>query len=107
MSAARITDKIESADTFARDIIMELLRTGVRNNLAEDPQRVEAEGVCFREVLARMNFETRTVNVTDFDVGAINEGCLNLAILALKFGIFLAWSGIELTHEGYFHRSDH
>lgn len=94
-------------ETFAQDVVLELFRIAVRDNIAAAPSRVEAEGIVFRETLARINFEDRTVDVTGFDAGPISEGCISLASLAIKFGIFLRSQGIDLTHEGYFVRSDH
>jgi hypothetical protein len=100
------TEKIPEGD-FAGDVVMELLKTAVKDNIGAAPSRIEAEGAVFQEVLSRIDFENRKVRVSDFDVGEVGEGCLSLASLAIKFGIFLAWKGVELTHEGYFQRSDH
>jgi len=107
-TASRIMEDTETKEgLFAANVVLELFRTAVRDNIAAAPSRIEAEGSVFRETLGRIDFENRTVDVSEYDAGEIGQGVISLASLAIKFGIFLASQGVELTHEGYFVRSDH
>ena len=92
---AMVTEGIAVKNDFSRDLVLELVRTAVRENINAAPSRAVATGIVFREVLARIDFNTHVVKTTEYDVGPIGPGVINVAALALEFGHFLASQGFD------------
>lgn len=108
----KTSDAVENKDDpdagFEREIVLELFRIGVRDQIGNAPDRAAALGAVFREAFSRINWQTKTVTSCGHDVGELGIGVTRIGVLCIKFGWFLAHCGFKLAEpEKYFQPSDH
>jgi hypothetical protein len=93
---------------FNEGMVIELYKVAVREWTESDDDVGSKLARIFRETFARIDFDTRTVHATIDDPpgGPLSEATISFAIIAIRFGVYLASQGIELVEESFV-RSDH